>query len=329
MTGSEKSAVKIWDVGPSGDAEWANVADQGDALFARDGSELITSSIVDGTVTARNIESGQQRPIGSVPPYEDVPDVEHELSPDGSLVAIRHGATFDSLRLSVRDVATGDELFAIHDFVDGVDWSPSGEYLAVASRGDVSIYDRSGQEVGWLPGGAGRFGPHGVLATYGTDGPIKIWDWRRGVVIATLPAAAELVAFDPTGERIVTEDLQIWDVASEKISLRLPVSPPSSVTFAFSPDGSRLAVATANEVKVFDAVSGAERQVLRDEGVVEFAKVAFSPDGSMLASSSSDGTRVWALGIDDLLAIARQKVTRSLSVEECRRYLRVAGCPDP
>jgi hypothetical protein len=33
----------------------------------------------------------------------------------------------------------------------------------------------------------------------------------------------------------------------------------------------------------------------------------------MLASRPVDGTRVWALDIDDLLAIARQNVTRSLT----------------
>ena len=124
-----------------------------------------------------------------------------------------------------------------------------------------------------------------------------------GEVIATLPAGAEQVAFDPSGERIATDDLEIWDVASQKkVSLRLPVRPPN-VTFAFSPDGTRLAVGSADEVRVFDAQSGAELQVLRDPGVVEFDKLVFSPDGSMLASTSADdGTRVWALDIDDLLA---------------------------
>ena len=71
MTGSENSAVKIWDVGPSGGAEWANVPDPGDVMFARSGTELITSSVVDGTVTALDIDTGQQRPIGSVPPYRE------------------------------------------------------------------------------------------------------------------------------------------------------------------------------------------------------------------------------------------------------------------
>jgi serine/threonine protein kinase/WD40 repeat protein len=329
MTGSKTSAVKIWDVGPSGDAEWANVDDQGDVVFAPGGSELITSSVVDSTVTALDIDTGQQRPIGSMRPYAK-PTVGHDLSPDGSSVAIRYGPTNFSQKLSVRDVATGNELFAIDDIVERISWSPSGEYLAVASRGSVSIYDRSGNEVVSLPGGgAGRFGPHGLMATYGVNKPIEIWDWRREEVVATLPVSVEEVAFDPSGERIATDDLQIWDVASEKLSLQLRYSPPNvRVTFAFSPDGTRLAVGSADEVRVFDAGSGEELEVLRNEGVVETDKVVFSPDGSMLASSAADGMRVWALDIDDLLDIARGNVTRSLSDEECRRYLHVTACSE-
>ena len=56
-------------------------------------------------------------------------------------------------------------------------------------------------------------------------------------------------------------------------------------------------------------------------------KVVFSPDGSMLASWADDGTRVWALDIDDLLEIARSEVTRALTEEECRQYLHVEACP--
>jgi hypothetical protein len=61
----------------------------------------------------------------------------------------------------------------------------------------------------------------------------------------------------------------------------------------------------------------------------EVDEVAFSPDRTKLASSSTcDGVRVWALDIDDLLEIARQNVTRSLTDEECRQYLHVDACPD-
>jgi WD40 repeat protein len=332
MTGSETSAVKIWDVGPTGDAEWANVPNHGDVIFARAGRELITSSIIDGTVTVLDIGTGRQQPIGSLP-LGDWPDVGHDLSPDGASVAISYG-DFDAHDLSVRDVATGNELFAIDENVGEVDWSPSGEYLAVGSRGSVSIYDRSGNEVVSFPGGgvgAGTFGPHGLIATFGPENHyINVSEWRRDEVIAALPAGSvELLAFDPSGERIATDGLEIWDVASEKVSLRLPYSPPNVTALAFSPDGTRLAVGSNDEVRVFDAGSGAELLVLRGHrGSVAVDKVVFSPDGSMLASWADDGTRVWALDIDDLLEIARHNVTRSLSDQECRQYLHVGACSD-
>ncbi len=51
-------------------------------------------------------------------------------------------------------------------------------------------------------------------------------------------------------------------------------------------------------------------------------KLAFSPDGTRLAYAAADGTvRVLALDIDDLIHLARSRLTRSWTPEECRTYL--------
>ena len=56
--------------------------------------------------------------------------------------------------------------------------------------------------------------------------------------------------------------------------------------------------------------------------------VAFSPDGTRLATASWDQTaRLYTHDIDDLVALAQTRVTRSLTAEECRRYLHVERCP--
>jgi WD40 repeat protein len=50
--------------------------------------------------------------------------------------------------------------------------------------------------------------------------------------------------------------------------------------------------------------------------------VAFSPAGDRLATSGADGTvRVYVLPVDELLAGARSRLTRTWSTAECRTYL--------
>ena len=56
--------------------------------------------------------------------------------------------------------------------------------------------------------------------------------------------------------------------------------------------------------------------------------VAVSPDGKFLASASQDGTlQVQAFDIRELLNLARSRVTRNFTAEECQRYFQSATCP--
>ena len=38
--------------------------------------------------------------------------------------------------------------------------------------------------------------------------------------------------------------------------------------------------------------------------------------------------RVWALDLDDLIAIATERVTRNFTDDECRQYLHLERCPE-
>ena len=54
----------------------------------------------------------------------------------------------------------------------------------------------------------------------------------------------------------------------------------------------------------------------------------FNPDGTRLAYEAEGGVvRVLALPIDDLIDVAHSRLRRSLTVEECQRYLHVDQCP--
>lgn len=95
-----------------------------------------------------------------------------------------------------------------------------------------------------------------------------------------------------------------------------------------APDGRTVATAgAAGTVRIWDMATGAERLTLEGHGGIVWG-IAFSPDGTRLASAGDDGqVRVWALDTDDLIKIARSKLTRSLTDAECREYLRVDECP--
>ena len=80
---------------------------------------------------------------------------------------------------------------------------------------------------------------------------------------------------------------------------------------------------------MWDAATGRELLTLPGSGG-GVKSVAFSPsdDGAYLAVASADGVvRLFLLRIDDLLALAHSRITRSLTTAECRKYLHLDECP--
>jgi WD40 repeat protein len=127
----------------------------------------------------------------------------------------------------------------------------------------------------------------------------------------------------------------VWDATSGQKLLTLSGHTAGVFGVAFSPDGEQIATASGDKTAmVRDASSGKKLFSLfgHSDGV---SCVAFSPDGKRIATASIDkAVRIYTpnsesvpIGIEDLASLAKTCSTRSLTTEECQKYLYVDHCP--
>ena len=81
-------------------------------------------------------------------------------------------------------------------------------------------------------------------------------------------------------------------------------------------------------IRIWDVATGNETMKL--SGPRESAmKVAFGADGRRLTVATTGGEAVvYALGLDELLEVARSRVTRTITLAECRQFLHGDACSE-
>jgi WD40 repeat protein len=183
-------------------------------------------------------------------------------------------------------------LFGVAFSPDGEQIFTAGEYHArqwdAATGQEISAYSGEGREVYGM-----ALSPSGKLLALGLqDGEVVIYDTENGHKILQLPGHAGL-------------------------TLRL----------AFNQDETLLASASFDGfAKVWDLETGQELFTLYGNSSNVFG-VTFSPDGNHLATTGGDGTlRVFTTRMEDLVTLAKLRVTRRLTEAECQKYLH-GNCP--
>ena len=180
------------------------------------------------------------------------------------------------------------------------------------------------------------FSPDGTrIITASADGTLKLWSVTSGSELITLiheSSAINSVAVSPDGTRLATAgvegNVKLWAIASGREFLTLKGNNAAVNDVAFSPDGTRLTTASADGTAKLWAVPSGRLLLTLSGHQAAVNSCDFSPDGRRLATASSDRTaRVHALMIEDLITLARTRVTRGLTTLECRKYLQLEKCP--
>ena len=203
----------------------------------------------------------------------------------------------------------------------GVDYSPDGSLLAVASSIGIYLYDAGDlREVEFLKTESSvnsvAFSPDGSLLASGSGDPgsgpdsnaVRLWRVSDGKLLRTLKgyvSGVESVAFSPDGSLLAAvagDAVRLWRVSDGKLlrTLKPPEHPVLVSSVAFSPDGSLLALGSDETVRLWRVSDGKLLRTLNtySNGV---RSVAFSPDGSLLASGSDEAIRLWRVSDGKLL----------------------------
>jgi WD40 repeat protein len=340
-----EGTTRIWDLDPQRSRERLLLATHGwggwDLAVSPDGRRLATFG-PDG-IGIWNLETGRGRvtyAAGNQPPL--FPDKIHlAFSPDRArLVAGGFGG--DSVL--VLDATTGRRIRALPGQpAADLAFSPDGTRLATAGQDEtVKLWDgHTGTQLGTMPQSDSplvgvAFSPDGRrLAISDAWGTVRLWDGHTGTQPVTLPQSdsdIRGVAFSPDGRRLVgvhaSGTVMVWDVATGNQQLTLVGHAGRILDVAFSPDGTRLATSGQDgTVRLWDSHTGTQLATVTQAGAPVYG-VVFSPDGRLLASLAEDGTvRIDVMPIGDLVALARQRVTRGFTDDECRRYLHLDHCP--
>jgi WD40 repeat protein/transcriptional regulator with XRE-family HTH domain len=309
-TVSRDRTARVWDAATGKELLklWGHAATISAVAFSPDGARLATGD-EKGVINVWDL--GPDREVLAVPPARPgTLDVRiGPFSPDSS----RLFAAFNY----------GDSPANFHSEIDALD-ARSGRQLLTIPVGPM-IWQSA-------------LSPDGKrLVTGGESGATRVWDASTGQELFRLnpPSITTYgVAFSPDGKRVATADAdhmaRMWDAATGQELFTLQGHTSTVTQVAFAPDGKRLMSASNDRtVKVWDVATGEELLTLPG-----FRSGAISPDGKLLASVSADSNspniisvNIYTLQIGDLVALAKSRLTRTWTLDECQTFLHTNQCP--
>ncbi len=334
--------VRIWDLSPQSEALFIPFANSNDKTwfwivnYSPDGKHILTD-YTDGKARIWDASSGKelQQLIG-----KNTNNQPTAFSPDGKLAA--SGNTDNSI--TIWDVQTSNQLVNLTGHTDAIyslSFSPDGTRIASASAdGKAIIWDIANNKalftlyITAYDASSVAYSPDGKqIITGRNENDAIVWDALTGKKIFDLYTDPVLsIAYSPDGKFLALAgfdgEISIWDaLTGNRLQTLKYQNSTMMYQVRFSPDGKTIATANSDgTISLWDIASGLNLLSFTiDNGGV--GGVSFSPDGKKLAVGGKSGIYILYLQIQDVIALAESRVTRSLTRQECQKYLHVDICP--
>jgi WD40 repeat protein len=161
----------------------------------------------------------------------------------------------------------------------------------------------------------------------------RIFDTTSGKMLHVVTASDRglnitSVDFNQDGTRLVTGSVDgkvmVWDPVTGQTVGPQMTAPCVVMNVKFNPDGARIAAGCYDSTAhLFDTSTGQEMFSLPG------FYVDFSPDGWYLLTQSVTDltTRGFYLDVNDLIALAQQRLLRGWTPDECQKFLQTQTCP--
>jgi WD40 repeat protein/DNA-binding SARP family transcriptional activator len=357
-------SLKLWDITITGNQEWFRLHDEpidwNEIYVNQDRTQLVSWSShtpTQDTFTFWNVTPAglAKTPARVFTLSNDNFDDNYALNPDLSAMIIRRvDSDHRTVNAEVWNTLNNQKMITFPifksktqngplctvsvDCINGPWASPDDEFIfTLNDNGEAAFWDiKTGKQVQKFFACPTvvyntniRFSPDGTrFAIACADKIARVWntqDIQSGAMEMEGVNFGFSLSFSPDGKELLSgsggKTAMLWDVQTGHV-IRTYYSAVVPLGFvAFSPDGKLFAAGANGFSQIWDTATG---QVLYQ--IPGFLTV-FSPDSQRVITRWKDIIEGYYLNVNDLMDLARSRLIRTWTQEECQTYLHTDVCP--